>query len=270
MNERENGIVESTLNNHSLDRDMQYGGNATKKYYYMGDDTFHIVNQSGGDNAVCTYSKADLSNTDDKSTTSSCRSVACEHDQTDDQTDDKIVYSFCIKSCNPLWTKEIIKEKVERFQRIGKVASIDFVPRKNVLHNNPNFVGVCFNMVFIHIREWDVIQTREKNPKTGLYPYQELIRRANTSRGLKLRAYYPTVSGTYHPHSYEYWVLRENKNPENRQQLVNKKNTSRIINSIKHNYEKKILELKQKVQEIEEQQSQENISEDFCFVEVAQ
>ena len=270
MNERENGITESTLYNHSLDKRMQYGGNVANKYCYMGDDTFHIDNQCCGTSRVCSYSESNLPTTDDNPTTSSDSSVTCEYDQPDRQTDDKIVYSFCIKSCNPLWTKEIIKEKIERFQRIGKVASIDFVPRKNVLYNNPNFVGVCFNMVFIHIREWDVVQTREKNPKTGLYPYQELICRANTSRGLKLRAYYPTVSGTYHPYAYEYWVLRENKNPDNRQQLVNKKNTSRIINSIKHNYEKKILELKQKVQELEEQQSQENISEDFCFVEVAQ
>ena len=262
MNERENGIDESALYHNTLDNRVQHDGNASNKYCYMGDDTFHIVNQSDGDNAVCKYSKSDLSTTDDKPATSSCRSVTSEHDQ--------IVYSFCIKSGNPLWTKEIIKEKVERFQRIGKVASIDFVPRKNVLHNNPEFAGACFNMVFIHIREWAVVQTREKNPKTGLYPYQELIRRANTSRGLKLRAYYPTVSGTYHPYAYEYWVLRENKNPDNRQQLVNKKNTSRIINSIKHNYEKKILELKQKVRELEEQQHEENIIEDFCFIEVAQ
>ena len=258
MTERNNDLNAnaSTANNNSMDHDMPCTRNSNNSYYYLGDDTFDIHSQYDGINQLSIYRNT-CANPYAKLTTQTATSIASNYGKCN-VSYANVVYSFCIRSCNPLWTKDMIKERIERFERIGKVSSIDFVPRKNINkhHNKP------YNMVFIHIKEWDPIQTQRINPKTDRYLYQDLIHRANSSRGLKIRAYYPTVSGTYHPYAYEYLVLRENKNPESRQEIVNRKDTTRIINSIKHNYEKKISELQSKLQQYEDDK------DDFCFVDV--
>ena len=247
MSKRENVISTnaSTIPDYSMDNVVPTYTDNSNNYCYMGDDTFGIN---------CEYINIDGFHSYNTTTT-----IPNKPDHTEQPNINiNIVYSFCIRSCNPLWTKDMIKERIERFERIGKVSSIDFIARKNIdkYHNKP------YNMVFIHIKEWDPIQTQRINPKTGRYLFQDLIHRANSNRGLKIRAYYPTVNGKYHPYAYEYLVLRENKNPEYRQEIVNRKDTTRIINSIKHNYEKKISDLQAKLQQYEDDK------DDFCFVEV--